>query len=110
MMRQIKESDWKLFRQVHAEALERFSQRILLEIELVNSDRTKGFHERYLEIWAVLKRRDKQMAQAFDGIRRSTALIQLASMKGLGVVTEDDIARFSQETREVVHLKLEIGS
>ncbi len=106
MMRQIKEADWKFLRQVHKEALERLSQRILLEVELINSDRTKGFHEKYLEIWAVLKRRDKQMAQAFDGLRRSTAWTQLASMKALGVVTEDELARFSQETREIVALKL----
>ena len=54
----------------------RLSQRILLEVELINDDRTKGFHEKYLEIWAVLKKRDKEMGIAFDGIRRSTAWTQ----------------------------------
>ena len=109
-MRQIKESDWKLFRHVHSEVLERFCQQILLEIERVNSDRTKGFHEKYLDIWGVLKRRDKEMAQAFNDIRRSTAWTRLASMKGLGLLTEDELARFSQETREVVDLLLGVNT
>jgi hypothetical protein len=106
MTRQIKESDWKIFRQVHAEALERFSERVLLEVERINSDRAKGFHEKYLEIWKVLKRRDKEMSQAFDDLRRSTAWTQIASMKGLGLLTEDELGRFSPETREVVDLML----
>ncbi len=106
MMRQIKESDWKLFRQVHSEALERFCKQILLEIERINADRTKGFHEKYLDIWKVLKRRDKEMAQTFDDIRRSTAWTRLASMRGLGSLTEDEFLRFSQEAREVVDLML----
>jgi phosphopantetheinyl transferase (holo-ACP synthase) len=106
MMRQIKESDWKIFRQIHQEVLERFCERILSELERVNSNRTKGFHEKYLEIWAVLKRRDREMAQAFDGIRRSTAWTQIAIMKRLGLLTEDEIRRFSEETREVVDVML----
>lgn len=106
MMRQIKESDWKLFRQVHQEVLERFCEQILSEVERVNSKRTKGFHEKYLEIWAVLKRRDREMAQAFDGIRRSTAWTQLATMKRLGLLTEYEFRRFSEETREVVEVML----
>lgn len=109
MMRDIKESDWKFLRQLHKVALERFSERILLEIQSVNSDRAKSFHQRYLDICQVIHRRDKEMAQTFDGLRRSTALIQLASMKDRGLVTEDDFLCFSQETREAVDLLLGDG-
>jgi hypothetical protein len=109
-MRQIKESDWKLFRQVHSEALERFCKQILSEVERVNSDRTKGFHEKYLDIWRVLKRRDKEMARSFDDIRRSTAWNRLASIKELGLLTEDEFLRFSEETREVVGQMLGINT
>jgi hypothetical protein len=106
MMRQIKESDWKLLRQLHTEALERFCKQILLEIERINSDRAKSFHRKYVDIYELLHRRDKELAQTFDDLRRSTAFIHLASMKGRGLLTEDEFARFSQETREVVDLVL----
>ncbi len=105
-MREIKELDWKILRQLHKVALERFCERILLEIERVYSDRTKSFHEKYLEVWALLRRRDKEMARAFDDLRRSRALIQIASMKGLGVLTDDELRRFSQETQELVGVLL----
>ena len=106
MMRQIKESDWKLLRQLHSEAVERFCKQILLEIERINSDRAKSFHQKYLDIFEVLHRRDKEIAQTFDDLRRSTALTQLASMKARGLLTEDEFLRFSQETRDVVDLVL----
>jgi hypothetical protein len=77
-----------------------------LEIERINSDSAKGFHQKYLDIWEVLRRRDKELAQAFDNPRRSTAFIQLASMKGLGLLTEDEFLRFSQETQDAVNLLL----
>src|SRR5438552_4677484 len=109
MMRQIKESDWKFLRQFHLVALDRFCQQILLEIQGINSDSAKSFHQRYLDTYKVLHRRDKEMAQTFNGLRRSTALSQLASMKARGLLTEDDFLCFSQETRDAVDLLLGDG-
>jgi len=102
-MREIRESDWKLLRQLHSVALERFCEQILSEVERINSDRAKSFHRKYLDIYEVLHRRDKEVAQTFNDLRRSTAFIHIASMKGRGLLTEDEFLRFSQETRDVVH-------
>ena len=101
-MRDINESDWKTLRQLHSQALERFCKQILLEIERANSDGAKSFHQKYLDIYQMLKRRDKEMAQTFDDLRRSTAWNKLASMKARGLLTEDEFQRFSQETRDAV--------
>src|SRR5215813_7777767 len=49
MSHEIKESDWKLLRQLHPVALERFCRRILEELERINSDSAKSFHQRYLD-------------------------------------------------------------
>jgi hypothetical protein len=102
VMREIKESDWKILRQLHSQALERFCKQILLEIERINCDNAKTFHRKYLDIYGVLQRRDKEIAETFNGLRRSTALTQVASMKARGLLTEDEFLRFSQETRNVV--------
>jgi hypothetical protein len=40
------------------------------------------------------------MANAFDDLRRSTALQRLASMIALGVVTDEELSRFSVATRD----------
>jgi hypothetical protein len=106
MMREIKEPDWKILRQVHKEALERFCEQILLEVERINSDSAKSFHERYLDIWKVLRRRDKEMAETFNDLRRSRAFTHIAAMKARGLVTDDEFSRFSQEIRDIVALLL----
>ena len=106
MMREIKESDWKILRQLHSNALELFCKRILLEIEHIHSDSTKSFHQRYLDIYAAMRRRDKEVALVFNDLRRSTAFAQLAGMKSRDLLTEDEFSRFSQETQEIVALLL----
>ena len=101
-MHEIKESDWKLLRKVHTEALERFCEQILTEVKRINSDGAKGYHQRYLELWELLGRRNKEMAEAFDDLRRSRAIFRIASIKALGVLTEAEFSQFSQGTREEV--------
>ena len=108
MSSHIKESDWKLFRQFHAIALERFCQRVLLEIERINADGARTFHQRYLDIFRVIERRDREIARTFDDLRRSTALAKLAAIQSRNLLQEEEFLRFSPETRSVVQALLEI--
>jgi hypothetical protein len=105
-MREIKESDWKILGSLHAQALERFCKQALLEVERVNSDGTMSYHEKFLAIHRLMRQRDKEVAQTFDGLRRSTALTQLAAMKARGLVADEEFSRFRPETREMVGLLL----
>jgi hypothetical protein len=106
MTRQISEADWKLFRQLHALALERFCERVLSEIGQLAVEKTKSAHERYLAVFKMLQRRDKEMAEAFDDLRRSTAWHQLAVIRSRGLMTDEELARFSAETRAAVQVWL----
>ena len=105
-MREIKESDWRILRQLKSQALERLCKEILQEVAQINDDTAKTFHERYLSIYKILQRRDKEIADIFNGVSRSTALIRLAAMKRRGLLTEDEFSRFSEETREAIALIL----
>lgn len=104
MLHGIKESDWKLLRQIYRVALERLCQRILKEIDAVSADSTKTYHQRYLEIFAIIQRRNKDIGMAFDNMRRSTALTQLAIIYSEGLLTQEEFLRFSQETRSIVEI------
>ena len=106
MSREIKEADWKLLRQMAPVALERFCQRTLGEIDRISTDTTKSQHQRYLDIFAALQRRDEEIGHAFNGLRRSTALTQLAAMCSHDLLTEEEFSRFSPETRSVIELFL----
>jgi hypothetical protein len=104
MARQIKESDWKVFRRLHGIALERFCQRVIEEIRSVTASRSSGYHDRYLKLYALIRKRDKEMARVFDNLRRSEAFFLLTNIKRQGLLTDEELMQLSAETREAVEL------
>jgi hypothetical protein len=101
-MRDIPESDWKIFRTVREAALDRYCARVLDECAAIIRDTSISNHDRYLRLFRLLRERDDELASAFDDLRRSTALIRLVHIHRLGLVTNEELGRFSQETREFV--------
>ena len=97
----IPESDWRKFKKTHQALLERFYDQILAELRST-LDGPGSSHERYLAIWKQLKKRDEDLGRAFDDYRRSTAMQQLAIMRGMGLLSDEDLAQFSDETRDYV--------
>jgi hypothetical protein len=100
----MQESEWKIFRQLRVTALERFCEGVLAEIAQLGADSGKSAHEKYLAVFKRIMQRDKELAYAFNDPRRSTALQQLAAIHSLGLLTEDEFARFSPDTRDVVKI------
>jgi hypothetical protein len=108
MEREIHERDWKLFRQLQPIALDRFCERVLAEVTRLAADPKTSNHDRYLAVFKLLQRRDEELADAFNGPRRSTALIQLARIHFQELLTEEEFVRFSPETRASVQGLLEM--
>lgn len=108
MTREIKESDWKLFRRLHTVALERFCHRVIKEINQSTSNCSADFHKRYLEVFSFIMDRNEQMARAFDDIRRSTAIVLLTNIMEGGLLTDDEFSEFSAEVRVRVESILEL--
>ena len=102
MTQGIAEPDWQRFRQLHPVALERFCQKILSEIESINADDSNSFHQRYLDVYKVIERRDKVLSNTFDDLRRSSALTKIISIYGRGLLTEVELGGFGQEVVNVV--------
>lgn len=98
----IPETDWKTFKEVKAVALERFCERVLSECKEVMEDRGASAHDRYLSLFRLIRERDNELAAAFDHHSRSKALKQLIGIRRLGVVTEEELKRFSSETQGAV--------
>lgn len=108
MRDQIRESDWKILRDLKQLALERFCERTLGEIAAITIATSKGAHERYLEVFRLIDRRDEELALAFNDLRRSNAIIKLVAMRVRGFITDEEFQRFSEETRDVVERILSI--
>lgn len=96
----IPESDWKVFKQLRANALERMCQQILDESRAILDNEDKSAHERYVELLHLLPERKKDVASCFDHFSRSWATMDLRFMRNWGLVTEDEVAQLSEETEK----------
>lgn len=101
-MKDIREADWKRLRGLKPLALDRFCARVLSDIERVSSDSAATSHRRYLAIYDLIQKRDKELGRIFDGLSRSSAIGKLLLMHRAGLLTEDEVAAFSEEIRSVV--------
>ncbi|MGD0189625.1 MAG: peptide ABC transporter substrate-binding protein [Rhizomicrobium sp.] len=100
--RGILKSDWKTLQALRSVALDRLSKAILDEIAALAADETKSHHERYLAVWQHVQDRDRDVADGFNEMTRSKALMRIAFMRRLKVMTDEEFTRFSDETREAV--------
>jgi hypothetical protein len=96
------EPDWRAFRKLREVALERFCERILIEVDRHCSDAKETCHARYLTVYNLIQERDDQIARAFNNPRRSSALSQLAEMQSLGLIQADELRTFTPQTRRVL--------
>lgn len=106
VLMQIAETDWKRLRQVKELALERLCASILDECQAIILREGSTSHERYLALYRHIHDRDKDVAEAFNGLSRSTGLDRLATMCALGLITDQELAEFSAETQQKVQVLL----
>ncbi len=102
MLGHIPESDWRHFKRVHEVLLERFCQRTLDDLAAMLRAREGSAHEQYRRAYQFLEERDEEMSRAFDDFRRSTAVMQLAIMRRMGLLSDDELSVFSERTQQVV--------
>ncbi len=102
MFKNISEPDWKLFRNLREVALERLCQNVVEQIQ-ATAGSSQSYHERYLAIYGLVQERDKQIADTFDSLSRSTALMSLVRMRSLDLVSDSEIGAFSNETQQVLN-------
>jgi len=96
----MKESDWKIFKAIKEEAIEKFCENCLAEFREVIDDESKNVHDRYLLNYKLVKNRDKLMALLFDGHSRSKATLQLLAIRGEGLASDKLVSELSDELRE----------
>ena len=95
----IPEADWRVFRSLHPIWIDRFCKRVNGELLRTLSDDSRDAYEQYLAAYKLIHKRDKELASAFDDFRRSTAVFQIAIIRKLGVITDEELGRFSESTR-----------
>ena len=95
----IPEADWRVFRSLHPIWIDRFCKRVNGELVRTLSDDSRDAYQQYLAAYKLMQKRDKEVASAFDDFRRSTAIFQIAIIRKLRVITDEELGRFSESTR-----------
>ena len=98
-MNEIKESDWKLVRELRPIALERLCGQLLREVGKQCECGERPSYQRFMRVFTVVQDGNDQIARAFDDLRRSTALARVAVMRSNGLITEAEFSRFSEDSR-----------
>jgi hypothetical protein len=101
-MRAIPETDWKKLRALKTRALNDACARILDAVTPIVQKREGREHEAYLALWELLQKQDQLIASMFDDFKRSTAFDKLAAWQRHGLVSESDVAMFTEETQATV--------
>ena len=109
MSRDFPESDWRKFRELHEIALERFCERTLKGVTRTSAAEGQTAHQRYLKVYRLIHKRDKELADAFNDPRRSMALLQLMMIVSLKLITSEELASFSPTTQQSVATLLDVG-
>jgi ADP-heptose:LPS heptosyltransferase len=101
-MSDIREKDWKIIRSMKDRVLNLACDRILAKVLRIIENEKDHAHARYLELWNILRSEDEDIAIMFNDLKRSNAIPRLAKWKFHGLITDDDMKSFSQETQEKV--------
>jgi hypothetical protein len=104
--RDFPESDWRVLRELRSRALQRLCERALGEIRDASLAADKTAHERFLAVYKLVRERNEDVARGFDDPRRSRAFFQLAVMKSLGLIEEEELKRFSAGVLETLSVLL----
>jgi len=109
-MSDILESDWQYLKNQKKALLDRLCNRILdnIQAECNLEKRKPDAHEQYLKVYHHIERWDKLVADCFDDWRRSTIIYKILFLIKHQVITNEELAQLSDETKE--HLKFLLGS
>ena len=99
----ISEADWKHFKQVKADALDKCCQQVLDDVRKGIYNPELSNHAKYLYLYKLIENSDKRIANIFDYNARSKAMLQLALMKSDGLLEAKQISGFSDELQSFIN-------
>ena len=89
---------------MHPHALDRFCERVLGEIDRVKNDNARSSHRRYLDIFEIVQRRDREIGRIFNDLKRSNGLAMLTQMRANDLLMEQEFSSLSADTRNAIGL------
>lgn len=93
----MKESDWKIFKQIKEKALEKYCENALADFSAIISNDKDHACDRYTELYKLVRERDKELGKIFDDHSRSKATLQLLLIRKVGLADDELLQQLSDE-------------
>ena len=97
-MSDIPEQDWKKIRSLKDKILNAVCADILDEINKEYMTKGNENHKAYLKTWDIVNTKDKDIADMFNDLRRSNAILKLALWYKHGYLTDNEAKEFTEQT------------
>jgi hypothetical protein len=104
MREAIPEPDWRVFSTLHPLWLDRFCVRVNNKVIQLLANEKNEPYDRHIAAYKLMQKTEREIEGSFADYRRSTAVFQIARIRKLGVITDEEFARFSEGTRTVLDL------
>ncbi|HBF71235.1 MAG: hypothetical protein CL595_07985 [Alteromonas sp.] len=96
----ISEADWKHFKRVKADALDKCCQQVFDDVRKGIDNPELSAHAKYLYLYKLMENSDKRIANIFNYNAKSKAMLQLALMKSDGLLEAKQTNGFSERFTE----------
>ena len=104
-MRPLSEADWKYMQRLQPVLLNRLCEKFNTEMVRILQEEDAGTpHERYLNAFKHMQDADDIIADCFNDWRRSTLLQKMGFLLHHDLMTSDEYAGLSDETRAILTL------
>ncbi len=96
----MKESDWKVFKNIKEQAIKKYCTNVLDEFRDVIDDEKEHPHNKYLLLYKLMENRNKEMSLLFDHHSRSKAALQLIAIRAEELANKELLSELSTEFLE----------
>lgn len=101
-MSSVPEKDWKLFRKLQVELTAKACELVFKKVENITNDRVGKEHQSYLDLYSLIEGEDAKIAEMFNNPTRNNVFLKIVSLKKHGVLSDEQLELFSEETQEFV--------
>jgi hypothetical protein len=108
-MSSVPEKDWKLFRKLQEELTAKACELIFIQVANIANDRVGKEHQAYSDLYRLIEAEDAKIAEIFNNPTRNNVLLKIVALKNHGVLNDEQLQLFSEETQKFVSRMLSLS-
>jgi len=92
----ISESDWKKWKKLRLKCIDDFCDETFSKVRQLH-DSDEPIHDKHRKLYRLVDKRDREIQELFDPMRRSSAIMQLLNLYRADRISDADVVQFGEE-------------